>query len=223
MATGRQSFGRQAKMALLNALAGLIPTKLARMKANRKTNRALARQFGDLRSDEDWKALSVKGLENESSQIFGLVVQTIRDIEEPPESMLLAGEAASAKQVYASIAGIPVQGISTAGLHDDADHNWNFENTPPEIGRYQCVVSYAILEHLIDPYRHVRDLSGLLEPGGHLVLFTVSPGFPYHRHPIDCIRFFPDWFETVGERLGLKIADRYYGSERVMYRYRKMP
>lgn len=221
MATGRQSSSRKAKMAVLNALSSLIPTKLARIKTNRKTNQALARQFGDLRSNEDWKALSVKGLENESSQIFGLVVQTIKDIEEPPESMLLAGEAASAKRVYASIAGIPLQSISTAGLHDDADHEWNFENDPPAIGRYQCVVSYAILEHLIDPYRHVCDLSGLLEPGGHLVIFTVSPGFPYHRHPIDCMRFFPDWFDTVGERLGLEVADRFYASERIMYRYRK--
>ena len=221
MASGQTSFSRKVKLAVLNGLARLIPAKLARIRANQKTNRALLLQFGDLRSEADWKSLMVKGLENESSQIFGLVVQTIRDIEAPLKSMLLAGEAASAKQVYAEIAGIPVQNITTAGLHDDADHKWNFEEAPAQIGRYQCIVSYAILEHLIDPYRHVRDLSDLLDSGGNLVIFTVSPGFPYHRHPIDCVRFFPDWFETVGERLGLEIADRFYGSERIMYRYRK--
>ena len=219
--SGQASFGHRAALAILNGLAKLVPSKLARIRANQKTNRALARQFGDLRSDADWKSLMVKGLDNESSQIFGLVVQTIRDIETPPTPMLLAGEAASAKQVYASIAGIPVQDITTAGLHDDADHRWDFEESPPDVGHYRCVVSYAILEHLIDPYRHVRDLAALLASGRDLVIFTVSPGFPYHRHPIDCVRFFPDWFETVGERLGLAVADRFYGSERVMYRYRK--
>lgn len=221
MASGQGSFLRRTKLTLLNAVASMVPSKLARIRANQKTNRSLARQFGDLRSDAEWKSLSVKGLENESSQIFGLVVQTIRDIEEPVESMLLAGEAATAKLVYAAIASMAREKISTAGLHADADHIWDFEQSPPEIGRFKCVVSYAILEHLIDPYRHVRDLCDLLEPGGHLVIFTVSPGFPYHRHPIDCMRFFPDWFEAVAERTGLEVADRYYGSERVMYRFRK--
>ena len=221
MALAQGSFRRRAELALLNAVASIIPSKLARIRANQKTNRSLARQFGDLRSDVEWKSLSVKGLENESRQIFGLVVQTIRDIEEPVESLLLAGEAAAAKPVYAAIASMAPEKITTAGLHADADHIWDFEQSPPEMGRFHCVVSYAILEHLIDPYRHVLDLCELLEPGGYLVIFTVSPGFPYHRHPIDCMRFFPDWFETVAERTGLEVADRYYGSERVMYRFRK--
>lgn len=191
MTSKRGSFRRRAKLALLNAVASIIPSKLARIRANQKTNRSLARQFGELGSDTEWKSLSVKGLENESSQIFGLVVQTIRDIKEPVESILLAGEAAAAKPIYAGIAGIAQEKITTAGLHGDADHTWDFEQPPPEMARFHCVVSYAILEHLIDPYRHVRDLCDLLEPGGHLVIFTVSPGFPYHRHPIDCMRFFP--------------------------------
>jgi hypothetical protein len=67
----------------------------------------------------------------------------------------------------------------------------------------------------------MEDLSGLLQPDGHLVVFTVTPGFPYHRHPIDCMRFFPDWFETVADRLKLSIHDRFFGDERVMYRFRR--
>lgn len=206
---------------MLNAVASLIPSKLARIRANQKSNRSLARHYGDLRSDAEWKSLSVKGLENESSQIFGLVVQTIKDIEQPVDSLLLAGEAAAAKPMYSSIANIAREKIKTAGLHADADHMWNFEESPPDMGRFHCIVSHAILEHLIDPYGHFRTLCDLLLPGGHLVIFTVTPGFPYHRYPIDCMRFFPDWFETVAERTGLEIADRYFGSERVMYRFRK--
>lgn len=208
-------------LAMLETAASLIPTKLARIRANQKTNRALASQFGDLRSGEEWKSASVGRSGNESKQVFGMVARTIRAIDEPIGSMLLAGEAASAKPVYASIAGMSAEKITTAGLHGDADHQWNFEEILPEIGRFQCVVSHAILEHLIDPYGHVRDLANLVEAGGHLILFTVSPGFPYHRHPIDCMRFFPDWFETVAERMKFEIADRYYGSERIMYRFRK--
>jgi SAM-dependent methyltransferase len=150
-----------------------------------------------------------------------MVVQAVRSINEPIQSMLLAGESGSAKPIYASIADIAPDRITTAGLHEDADSAWNFEEAPPELGQFQCIVSHAILEHLIEPYRHVRDLANLLQPGGHLVVFTVTPGFPYHRHPVDCFRFFPDWFETVAERLELEIHDRFYGDERIMYHFRR--
>ena len=78
-----------------------------------------------------------------------------------------------------------------------------------------------MLEHLVQPYKHVCDLVDALNPGGHLVLHTVIPGFPYHRYPIDCARFFPDWFEEVARRLSLQICDRYIGDLRIMYKLRK--
>ena len=67
--------------------------------------------------------------------IFGLVVQTIRDINGSIDSMLLGGEAAAAKPIYAVIANIAEEKITTAGLHGDADHVWNFEQPPPDMGR----------------------------------------------------------------------------------------
>lgn len=213
---------RDAKTAIVNAAARLVPTKLARIKANQKTNRAIAREYGDLNSGVNWKSSSIHGIGNESSQVFGMVVRTIQSIDAPLQPVLLAGEAQAAKPVYASIAGVAADRIITAGLHDDADHRWNFEESPPDIGPFQCIVSHAILEHLINPYGHMRDLAGLLAKGGNLVVFTVTPGFPYHRHPIDCMRFFPDWFETVANRTALEVEDRYFGSERIMYRFRKL-
>lgn len=212
---------RKTQLAVLNAIAVLIPSKLARLRVARKTNRALGEQYGELHSVIDWKDFSVAGVKNESKQVFGLVAKTIRDISTPIHAMLLAGEDRSAVPVYASIANIPSENISTAGLHENADHTWDFEYPPPTIGPFDCIVSHAILEHLIDPYGHIRDLITLLRPAGSLVVFTVAPGFPYHRHPIDCVRFFPDWFETVANRLGLEIKDRFFGDERIMYRFLK--
>lgn len=221
MSSSHSRLWRRIRWAILNAVTGIVPSKLARIRANQKTNRAIMREYGDLEPDMDWRSISFKGLENESREISGPVVKTINDIAEPINSILLAGEAAAARPLYAKLTDTPTDLITTAGLHPDADYVWDFEQSPPEIGRFQCTVSYAILEHLIDPYRHVRALVGLMEPGGNLVIFTVSSGFPYRRHPIDCLRFFPDWFETVANRLGLIIADRYYGSERIMCRLQR--
>lgn len=161
------------------------------------------------------------GLENESGVLMGWVVESIGQLSPPPRNILLAGEAASAKQVYSGISGVPVDNILTTGLGADADYRWDFEHPPPRnIAKFDCIVSYAILEHLLDPYRHLKDLAGLLVPGGSLIAYTVSPGFPYHRHPVDCLRFFPDWFEEAAKRLNLRVEESYIGEDHIVYRFR---
>ena len=42
MASKQGSFRRRAALALLNVVASVIPSKLARIRANKKTNRLLA-------------------------------------------------------------------------------------------------------------------------------------------------------------------------------------
>ena len=89
------------------------------------------------------------------------------------------------------------------------------------MGKFDAIVSQAMLEHLLNPYKHVVDLSQMLNPGGKLILHTHIPGFKYHRYPIDCVRFYPDWFETIAERLDLLVYDRYIGDLRICYTLQK--
>lgn len=81
-----------------------------------------------------------------------------------------------------------------------------------------------MMEHLVDPYKHMKDLSSLLEEEGYLIVHTVMPGFMYHRHPVDTIRFFPDWFEEVAskKRLNLKIVSKYVRDFHIFYMYKKI-
>jgi len=78
-----------------------------------------------------------------------------------------------------------------------------------------------MLEHLVDPYKHVADLIELLNPGGMLILHTHIPGVQYHRYPVDCIRFYPDWFEEVATRTNCQVLDRYIGELRICYTLQK--
>ena len=78
-----------------------------------------------------------------------------------------------------------------------------------------------MLEHLVDPYKHVADLIALLNTGGMLILHTHIPGFKYHRYPVDCIRFYPDWFEEVATRTNCQVLDRYIGELRICYTLQK--
>lgn len=202
-------------------LANLVSTKIAVRRFRQKNYPQFKAIYGDFRFDEEWRSLAIRGIENESGIIFGQVVKMLGDIASDAAPVLLPGEGQKAKHVYAKLLAVEPGDIVTAGLHDDADHNWNFERSPPGMGPFGCIVSHAIIEHLIDPYGHVSDLCGLLDSGGYLILYTVMPGFQYHRHPVDCLRFFPDWFEEVANRQGLEVSDKYIGDEHIVYRFRK--
>jgi SAM-dependent methyltransferase len=184
----------------------------------------LTRLYGDFHTDVDFNALSVKTPYKESGVVRGEIVRHLSRLSGQLRSLLLPGEPGASKAHYASLAGLAPDRVVTAGLHDDADHRWDFETDPPAALRssgFDCVVSQAILEHLIDPYKHVRDCAGLLAGGGYLLIHTVMPGFIYHRHPVDCMRFYPDWFEEVAKRLGFKVADKSMSDGHIVYLLRK--
>jgi SAM-dependent methyltransferase len=148
-------------------------------------------------------------LDAESNKISGIVAHAVRSVARPSDLFFLPGERRSASEAYSRISGVPVDQILTAGWHDDMDFRWNFENNPPiGIPKVDLIASQAIIEHLIDPYKHLTDCFSILKPGGHMVFSTVIPGFQYHRYPVDCLRFFPDWFEEVARRLDAQVILR---------------
>ena len=177
--------------------------------------------FGDFEYGKDYSRLTVHNLDKESGWVRGEIVKSINQITTPVSSALLPGEYNRNKIIYAGLLKINTDKIVTAGLDNDVDYQWNFENNPPDFGKFDLIISQAMLEHLIDPYKHVRDLYNSLNKNGYLILHTVLPGFQYHRYPIDCMRFFPDWFEEVGKRLNLEVCDKYIGDLRIMYRFKK--
>lgn len=169
--------------------------------------------YGAFEDGDAYRDLAVYGIGSESGTILGEVVHALKRVCRPEHELLLAGERRSAVSDYSGITGIPRQNITTAGVHDDMDYRWDYERAPPDIPAVDCIVSHAMLEHLIDPCRHVLDCFGLLRPQGFLVLHSVMPGFQYHRFPVDCLRFFPDWFEELAIRLNARIASRYLSGQ----------
>lgn len=189
----------------------------------RRVIRSVSRQLGSFLDGREFSASTVTGVTSESGLILGVVVHALRSVAKASDTMLLPGERRSARAAYSRVTGIPVEQILTAGIHEDMDFAWDYEQAPPaQIPRVRLIVSQAMLEHLLDPYRHVCDCFGLLDAGGHMLFHTVMPGFPYHRFPVDCLRFYPDWFETTAQRLGAEVASRSMSSDsHVVYCLRK--
>lgn len=164
-------------------------------------------------------------MDNESGCIYGEIAYMIASVEGQLKRVLFTGEENNSKVTLKSnINKLQKSKIFTTGLSKDVDYNWNFEKTPPKLGKFSLIVSQAMFEHLMDPYKHFCDLANHLEIGGHLIIHTVMPGFFYHRHPIDSLRYYPDWFEEMAspDRCNLKIAKKMIRNMHIFYMYTKI-
>ena len=166
---------------------------------------------------KEYQQFLIDGLPSESSVYHGEIIQWARELH--PKCLLFAGENKETAKRLQEI--IEAEKVYTAGL-GETDFQWNFEHDPPTIEEdADLIISQAILEHLLNPYKHVEDLSKLLQPGGHLILHTVMPGFLYHRHPIDAVRFFPDWFEEIALRMHMQPVRKRINDKHIYYMYQK--
>ena len=186
-----------------------------------KTDYQFEKIYGDFHFGKSYRKKSVEGLKQESGKVYGGIIKFIESISNQQDIILLPGENSSVKFVYSNLFNLPQEKIITTGIMDDMDLYWDFNDSPQTDQKYSCIISQSMLEHLINPYKHISDCANLLKPNGHMIIHTMMPGFDYHRHPIDCLRFYPDWFEVVSERLGLEVTDKYIHNSRITYMLKK--
>lgn len=70
---------------------------------------------------------------------------------------------------------------------------------------FDVVVTTEMLEHVEDWRAAMLALAALVKVGGHLVLTTRSPGFPYHPYPIDCWRYPPPLMSDLLKACGFEV------------------
>jgi len=204
-----------------NFIARIISSTIIPRALAHKTFSKFVAQYGDFRLGRDCQGLQVSGLASESHIIRGELVQCAEEIRGAVTSLLLPGENNRNKAAFATLFALDESAISTAGLMPEMDFCWNFEEDPPLLEPVSCIMSQAMLEHLINPYKHMCDCYGLLAPGGYLIIHTVMPGFHYHRYPVDCLRFYPDWFEEVAKRLDAQVIGKYLDEAHITYMLKK--
>ena len=171
----------------------------------------------------DYEEFVLQNLPNEATFYFGEIIKWTQDITPRPKRTLLAGEDKKVVKYLQPKLKVEIRNIYTAGLLD-VDFKWNFEESHPLMGQFDLIISQAMLEHLLNPYKHVCELASLLAPNGYLIIHTVCPGHPYHRYPIDVLRFYPDWFEEMAKRLNLNIIKKRINDNKlnhIFYMYQK--
>lgn len=87
-----------------------------------------------------------------------------------------------------------IEGVFSVGFRD-SDINCDIQKEIPIPKKcVDWVICQAVLEHLADPFGAMRNMFDVLVIGGRGFFHTVGPGYKYHPHPIDCLRFFRDAF-----------------------------
>jgi hypothetical protein len=175
--------------------------------------------YGRFMTPAEVRAAPITGLAKESGWIHRFMVEFVDRLRghAPVAPLLLAGEYRAVVGAYVEWLGLDPSQIVTTGL-GDVDVVWDYERPPPEgLGTFSLILSQAMLEHLLDPFGHLRDLCSLLVEGGSVIVMTHTPGFPYHRYPVDCFRFYPDFFEVAADRLGMDVTGRLVGDDRIVY------
>ncbi len=161
---------------------------------------------------------------NESKFYHGQLMHWMRHLA--PATILLAGEDRDMAPIISNEVGASC--VETAG-RGDADHLWDFNLIPPrDLGLrwFDMVITQAIFEHILNPYMFLSFLSAMIRPGGHVLIHTHIPGFPHHTgdsFPIDCLRYYPDWFQAVGPHFNLEVVGIVSDSAHLFINYRRPP
>jgi len=170
--------------------------------------------------NEDYEEYKLTDLPNESTNYKGEIIKWSKDNVNENSRVLLCGEDNKIKNTFKEC--LPTKDIVTSFL-TNSDFNWNFEEDLPKgIGKYDLIISKSMLEHIIDPYKHFKDLVSLLNKEGVLIVLTATQFCPYHRFPIDTLRFFPDWFEEVADRCNVKVIKKKLKSVFIFYMFKKL-
>lgn len=188
---------------------------------NLETKKQFAANYGDFHRGRDLRDYRLLNPSGEGGAILGEVVWFASSVDVGQGKILFAGDRNDVKEIWSKY--FRKEQMVTCGLHT-MDHLWDFEFPPPaSFGsmKFSLIISQAMIEHLIDPFKHASDLVSLLDYGGILVIHSVLPGFFYHRVPIDCFRFYPDWFETMASRLGLVVLDKQISIFNITYKLQK--
>lgn len=153
------------------------------------------------------------------------IVFMIKNLKNPINRVILDGDSKKVIPIIKDkIPNLNNSDFITVGLGSskDFDFVWNFENPKPKnIPPADLIISQAMLEHLLMPFEHLRDLATLLNKDGRIILHTQLPGYSYHRYPIDSVRFYPDFFEEAAKRLNLEVIEKYQDSFHIYYHLKK--
>lgn len=104
---------------------------------------------------------------------------------------------------FKSYTGLDIESGPNVDAVVTAGGDWAAELAASGIAPADVVISGQCLEHVRMPWIWIRQVAGLIQPGG--MFFCIAPfQWRQHRYPVDCWRLLPDGYEALCEWSGLE-------------------
>jgi SAM-dependent methyltransferase len=76
---------------------------------------------------------------------------------------------------------------------------------------YDIVISGQVIEHVQKVWVWMKEIARVMAPGG--LVITIAPAsWPYHEHPVDCWRIYPEGMKALSEDAGLTVVECLWGT-----------
>jgi len=82
----------------------------------------------------------------------------------------------------------------------------NWQLADEHIEAYDVVISGQVMEHVTRPFDWMRNVASLAKPQA-LIWVCAPNNWPFHEHPIDCWRVWPDGMRATFEDAGIHVLD----------------
>jgi hypothetical protein len=143
---------------------------------------------------------------NLSGGFHGILLAYLRKYYKPQDRLLLVAENSNTNYIFEQrLSQILVHNNEYKGNKGEefTDFNIDFNFEPA----YNLILSQALLEHVSRPCIALKNMIDLTHVNGHIFLHTQNPQMGYHAFPIDCVRFFKDWFVDMQKYLPIELEE----------------
>jgi SAM-dependent methyltransferase len=160
----------------------------------------------------DWSTFTHNHISapNASTGFAGALFEMIRIYASTgPLRMLLLSEPPEVIPVFKEW--WPDADITVTGYSGLLQEHYEFDLNvfTPSAEKYDVVFSQATLEHVCRPSVAIENMVERCAPGGIVVIHTHGPLCPLHRHPVDCVRFFPDFYAELARYLPAELVAQF--------------
>jgi hypothetical protein len=164
----------------------------------------------------------VTGARNLSGGFWRNTLEQIEKYHQPFDDMILVSENEEVvpffRERFPELCEIDCLGYSGDRAEKYTDLNIRQEFT----ALYELVVCQALLEHMSNPSMAIQNMCDLALTDGHIFIHTVGPGRAYHAWPIDCLRFFEDFFRDLEKYMPLKVVEYQEQEDNIFVVYQKV-
>lgn len=158
---------------------------------------------------------------NLSKGFHGVLFEYIRKYYKDNDRLLLIAENKNVIPVFNThFPSLEVDCQGYKGEKGEEFHDLNIHRA--YMPQYDLILSQALLEHICMPCVAIRNMADLLHTGGYVFLHTHNSKMGYHAFPVDCIRFYKDFFVELQKYMPIKLVEFDEWAEHMFVAYQKL-